>query len=303
MRWRNPIMVEPVAVLLDVDNILVTSRNTNGPQLSEIVSALRERFRPMQTLVMFATAGLGGRDNELRQLADSSNAELVLISRQSAGKNAIDLQIAMRAMKEIQRVHHLVLVSGDAYFIPVLNEARHAGLTTTLITRAERTAAGLALAADERIDVRDFVIPEAPLEGLVPPGGAKTATRAIMQRFKMAHREITIIDPYLDVETIRLLAWVEKPIRLTLVSMNIPEKALIEVQSLRQAGRTIRLIRNRQAHDRWFVIDGRWWHSGGSLKQLGERWTRISAIESREEISAHNRMLDSLLNSGTDVQL
>jgi hypothetical protein len=112
-----------------------------------------------------------------------------------------------------------------------------------------------------------------------------------------------IIDPYLDVEAIRLLAWVEEAIRLTLVSVNIPDKATKELRSLKQAGRMTRVIRNRQAHDRWFLIDGRWWHSGGSFKQLGERWTRISAIDSHDEITAHNRMLKSLLNSGVDVHL
>jgi NYN domain len=296
-------MDESRAAIVDVDSLLYTSRITNGPQISEIVAAVRNRFDPLQSLAMFATAGASGRDRELWQLAQASNAQLMLIPTEVPGKSIIDIHITIRAMQESQRTRHLVLVSGDAAFVPVINAIRATGTKTTLITTAEHTAASLTLTADERIDVRDLVASVIPLEGLVPPGGAEAATYAIMQRFKSADREIAIIDPYLDVETIRLLAWVRNSVMLTLVSLNIPVKALDEIRSLRKDGRTVQLVRNRKVHDRWFLIDGRWWHSGGSLKQLGERWTRISAIGSQQEIVAHNRMLESLLSSGSNVQL
>jgi hypothetical protein len=93
-------------------------------------------------------------------------------------------------MQEAQRAQRLVLVSGDADLLPVLSAVRNAGLMTTLITTAEPTAARLTLAADERIDVRDLVIPDIPLEDLVAPGGSEMVIRAIMERFKMAHRKL-----------------------------------------------------------------------------------------------------------------
>jgi hypothetical protein len=88
-----------------------------------------------------------------------------------------------------------------------------------------------------------------------------------------------------------------------LISRNIAGIAVEEVRSMKAAGRVIKLLKNSHAHGRWFRIDDRWWHSGGSFKQLGERYSRISAVEFENEVVEHNKMLQFLLRSSNEVQV
>jgi hypothetical protein len=41
-------------------------------------------------------------------------------------------------------------------------------------------------------------------------------------------------------------------------------------------------------------VRGRWWHSGGSLKDLGRRVSRISEVENPKEIADMGELLTTL---------
>jgi hypothetical protein len=141
-------------------------------------------------------------------------------------------------------------------------------------------------------------------QGLISPGDATKATRALTEQFARATREVVVIDPYVGVGTVRLLAWVPSTVDVTVIGSKVEDEASDEARTLRASGRHIRIVKvatDAMSHDRWFRVDDAWWHSGASLKDLGRRFSRISSIDEEAERTAHDAMVAQLLKSGVDV--
>jgi hypothetical protein len=71
------------------------------------------------------------------------------------------------------------------------------------------------------------------------------------------------------------------------------ESPLDEAADVIAGGRSLRIYTDATVHDRWFVVDDQSWHSGGSLKDLGRKVTRISEVD-EWEIEKHELLLASL---------
>ena len=50
------------------------------------------------------------------------------------------------------------------------------------------------------------------------------------------------------------------------------------VAKLRLEGRSIRLYRTKDNHDRFLGVDEEWWHSGHSFKNLGDKDSMLSKV-------------------------
>jgi hypothetical protein len=285
--------VAPIAVLVDVDNVLAGRTDSAEAVLEDLIDALAERFGSEAHITLVATATSTKIETTLHSMVGRSGAEVIAVEMKRGP--VVDVVMAVRAVEQLPTIGRLVLVSGDSDFIPVVEAARRAGVQTTVVSAPGRTAVGLSLAADERIDAAELWI---ILEGLVAPGQGASATTAVMAQFRNARHEIVVIDPYIGEGTLRLLAWARPSARLILIGQRIEPAAIAEAKSIRGAKRTISIRRHRDIHDRWFRVDGRWWHSGGSLKDLGRKYSRISAIENDRELADHDKMLADLLASG-----
>ena len=164
-------------------------------------------------------------------------------------------------------------------------------MRTVLVSPDLRTSAALAVAADGRIDPGNLV---EQAEGLIGPGSGESTTKQVIKLMGEASLRLVVIDPYVSEETVRLMAWSKPGAKLVLVSKKFSEATLQEAAHLVMAGRDLALYKSDAIHDRWFSVDGRWWHSGGSLKDLGRKWTRISEIDQPEEIDQTEQLLGSL---------
>jgi predicted HAD superfamily phosphohydrolase YqeG len=291
--------MDATAIIVDVDNLHAKERMERGPSLRELMAGLADRLHGPTHACLVGGESSPDADSALKDIAQSLGAELILVGA-SGPQPSADVVMAVRAMEELPRVARLVLVSGDQDFIPVVRAAKRAGVRTTVVSAPGDTAVGLALTADDRIDATDFW---RGIEGLIAPGEGVRAARAVMNQFSRAQDEIIAIDPYVGPSTIRLLAWTASSVKVLVIGQKIDEAACDNARQVIDAGRTLQLLRHDRIHDRWFRIDGRWWHSGGSLKDVGAKFTRISAIGDPGEVSDHERMLAELLSSATTVDL
>jgi len=132
----------------------------------------------------------------------------------------------------------LVLVSGDADFVTLLNAARRAGVWTVVVSPFPSTEAALAVAADELIEPGNLA---GQITGLIAPGDGEVATGRIIAQIHSAGQRVVVIDPWISDETIRLLAWSGPRVSLVLVTGPVPASARAEAAEMAKAGRNLAL--------------------------------------------------------------
>src|ERR1039458_4881309 len=157
--------VAPIAVLVDVDNVLAGRTDSAEAVLEDLIDAPAERFGSDAHITLVATATSTKIETTLHSMVGRSGAEVIAVEMKRGP--VVDVVMAVRAVEQLPTIGRLVLVSGDSDFIPVVEAARRAGVQTTVVSAPGRTAVGLSLAADERIDAAELWI---ILEGLVAPG-------------------------------------------------------------------------------------------------------------------------------------
>ncbi len=286
-------------VVIDVDNVLYWSPPRSVATLTDLVRAVRERFGAAADIRLVATEAPTSDTAALRDEAMRVGAQLTLVPPERG--SSVDVVLAIQIMEAIpDGVERLVFASLDRDLVAVIPALKRAGIYTILLSPPDHVPLQLALAADELIDMTELSY---VAQGLISPGAATKATRAITEQFARATREIVIIDPYVGRETIRLLTWVPSTVDVTVIGSRIEADAAVEARTLRAHGRHIRVVRvpaSAMSHDRWFRVDDAWWHSGASLKDLGRRFSRISKVDDAES-AEHDAMLAQLLPIGTDV--
>lgn len=285
-------MLKRSTVVVDGENWYhLATRILTGHTIDDLLDALRQRY-PGSRIVIFTSQLLP------RDVIDSAATRVGAEVRAVEKGHYLDVEMAAYATELIPDVEELVLASADRAFLSVIKKAKTAGVVSVLLARPESTPIELIIAADTVVDVRMIL---KPIEGLISPGDAPSLAKLLSDAFMAANQEIVILDPYVGPETVRLLALAPTATRLLVVGQLIAG-AREELRTLRAAGREISVIDNRKFHDRWFRIDGYWWHSGGSLKDIGNKFSRVSALTAKET-APHEQMLAQLMASGTPVRL
>jgi len=300
-------MAERTTVLVDADNVLGVGRSGHPLRIEALLGDLRQRFGRASRMSVFMSAPADRARPKFRA-ASLPPADIVRVERAATAAAAdvvradrnVDVTLVIRAMQELPHVEQLVLVSGDADFVPLLRAVRAAGVRTMVVSAAPFTAAALAVVADELVDPDDLV---ARIAGLIAPGGGDVTLAAIIERIQRADQRVVVIDPYISEKTVRLLAWSSPDVELVLVGARLPRAAVDEAADIVRAGRNLALYRSHDVHDRWFAVDDRWWHSGGSLKDLGRKWSRISQIDEAREKDETEDLLASLTIPANLVEL
>ena len=286
-------------VVIDVDNVLYWRPPRSVVTLTDLVRAVRERFGAAADIRLVATDAQTSDTAALRDEAQSAGAELTLVPRDRG--SSVDIVLAFQLMEAIPAgVERLVFASLDRDLVAAITALKRAGIYIILVSPPDHLPLDLALAADELIDMTELSY---IAQGLIEPGAKTKATRAIAEQFARATDEVVIIDPYVGSGTIRLLAWVPATVEVTVIGSKIEAEATAEAATLRAHGRRLRVVKvppQAMPHDRWFRVDGVWWHSGASLKDLGRRFSRISRIDDAES-PEHDAMFAQLWQVGTDL--
>jgi NYN domain len=165
-------------------------------------------------------------------------AQLTLVPPKRGSQ--VDVVLAVQLMEAIpDGVERIVFASLDRDLVAVIPALKRAGIYTILLSPPDHVPLQLALAADELIDMTELSY---VAEGLISPGAATKATRAITEQFARATTGIVIIDPYIGRETISLLVWVPSTVDVIVVGSRIEADAVAEAGKLRAHGRRIRVV-------------------------------------------------------------
>lgn len=287
-------------VVIDVDNVLWWFPPRNVATLTDLLRAIRERFGAGVDVRLVATDVSASDTAALRDAAVKADAHLTLVPRR--GSPSVEDALAAQAMEGVSNgLERLVFASIDLIFSAVITALKRTHVYTVALAPPDRVPVAVRLAADELIDVTELTY---VAQGLISPGDDTRAIRAIREQFARAGRQVAVIDRYVGARTIRLLQFVPPTVEVVVIGSKIDAAARDEARALRGSGRRIRVISVADVampHDRWFQVDGEWWHSGASLKDIGHRFSRISRIDDKDEIAAHDAMLLELLRIGADA--
>ena len=119
-----------------------------------------------------------------------------------------------------------------------------------------------------------------------------------------ASQSLRIIDPYINGTVFTILGEVQKPLKVELLSSNLPTDFTLESERFRQQHpqMLIETRRSHDFHDRFIVIDDTaCWHIGCSIKDAGNRAFMMSAIEDSRNATALLDMLHSTWADATPI--
>ena len=125
-----------------------------------------------------------------------------------------------------------------------------------------------------------------PIEGILFEGQVLEARVFAESLVKTAHREVILIDNYVDSKTFDILETRNPNVKASIFVEHI-SRTISDLQSLstKQIGRKIELNSTRtRIHDRFLIIDDQVYHLGASLKDLGSKLFAFSKMGVDKEV-------------------
>jgi hypothetical protein len=281
-------------ILVDAENVLAGEAMRQDAKFEHLIADLREHFQPVDQLVVVTGSRSGVWRSRVAQLAERLMATTIVT------RSNPDVVLAVEGMRLMPQLDHLVLVSGDSDLLALVQAAREQGKQVSVVAPAVATSAALAVTATSRLEPSQLT---PSVAGLVAPGQGDDSTNAIVRLFQQAEKRIVVIDSYSSKETVRMMAFGNPGVDLILVVGKLTRDTEEEAAELVAAGGRMSLYRSKDVHDRWFAVDDKWFHSGGSLKDLGRRWTRLAKIENPTERADTEALLRHLTSASPQVRL
>lgn len=100
-----------------------------------------------------------------------------------------------------------------------------------------------------------------------------------------AKKEIVLIDNYVDVETLNILAKKQENVKVQIYTVKRTRLSQADINNFNQQYPALGVDYTEEFHDRFLIIDGTLaYHVGASLKDAGKKCFAINRIEDRENI-------------------
>jgi len=117
-----------------------------------------------------------------------------------------------------------------------------------------------------------------------------------------ASQSIRLFDNYLSDQIFRMLLNVDKGVDIRLVSRKVPgDQFPVMLGKLRREGRKVRIYLSKDLHDRFLQIDGRVFHFGQSLKDLGTGDSLMMEI-TEPTLTGQRKRLGEIMNNAQEVK-
>ena len=132
-------------------------------------------------------------------------------------------------------------------------------------------------AQDKRISILedkvDFFVRSSlpPVEGIFYDGQIFDAYAHIINLIKQAKRSITLIDNYIDVDTLTMLSHRADNVSATIYTRQLSQQQQLDVQRHNQQYPPIAVNYCQRNHDRFLIIDDVVYVFGASLKDAGKK--------------------------------
>ena len=289
-------------VFIDGDWLSVGTQQGRIPlSYAQLVSFLKTRFGASTTVHIYLSAT--AKDRMAAALTDTLEKLGITVHiepTQPHTRSNVDMRLAIDATALPVHVQTFALVSGDSDFVPLLNRMKAMGRRTVLLSFPLMLSRLLRDSADDFINLETVLTahrpppasrtqkqvsqpaPYRPPSQVVIDKGQHLKPYLLIRRLLVgARRNISIIDPYLGVELFELLECVETQVVVSMITdeRHRPPDLEALVTRCRKEGRRLRVYASRDVHDRYLRIDGDWWHSGHSFKDLGSRVSQLSHLD------------------------
>ena len=101
-----------------------------------------------------------------------------------------------------------------------------------------------------------------------------------------AEKEITLIDNYVDIGTLNILAKKRENVKVHLYTVKKTRLSGADVNNFNEQYPSLEIHYTSEFHDRFLIIDGTLaYHIGASIKDAGKKCFAINKIEDKENIS------------------
>lgn len=116
-----------------------------------------------------------------------------------------------------------------------------------------------------------------------------------------AKKEIVLIDNYVDVGTLNILAKKQENVKVQIYTVKRTRLSPTDINNFNQQYPTLSVDYTEEFHDRFLIIDGTLaYHVGASLKDAGKKCFAINIIEDRANIIDILNRINKTDNGGTD---
>lgn len=118
-----------------------------------------------------------------------------------------------------------------------------------------------------------------------------------------AKKEIVLIDNYVDVGTLNILAKKQENVKVRIYTVKKTKLSQVDINNFNQQYPSLDIYYTEDFHDRFLIIDEAMaYHVGASLKDAGKKCFAINRIEDRANIIDILNRLKKTDNGGTDEE-
>lgn len=297
---KNKTINIPTAVFIDGGWLYATTKRINkNIDYAKFFNVLIKRFGEKTKVYYYGTIDPANKQQQNFYLLLNKIGYIVCHTEiRKVGDRIIaggmDVNLVVNAMRILPLLKNFILISGDSDFVPLLQYARQIEVNTYVIAipistgyllkKAVNTFINLeTLLVERKIEISKKVL---KIQGFkdqnyIKKGDSFKSYIKLRDLMEVAKRSIVVIDQYIDDQILLMFQPLEPKINKVIITDKnkiVPADFFIQVQKLEKDGHIIKIYDDKKFHDRFISIDGIWWHSGHSFKNLGEKNSILSKV-------------------------
>jgi hypothetical protein len=213
----------------------------------------------------------------------------------------LDIALAVDAIQAIPIVKKFVLISSDSDVAHLIEQIKKIGVHVSVIAFPFSCGYSLRKVANNFINLETLIVEYknniklptfkkiAKKNNIIPnslfikKGECLSSYLRIRDLIISAKNKIIIIDSYIDEQILLIFTLLELDINIIIFTKKPSQVDFCtQIEKLRKEGRTIKVLKTSVFHDRFVGIDNMWWHSGHSLKNLGEKYSMLTKMAKKD---------------------
>jgi uncharacterized LabA/DUF88 family protein len=213
----------------------------------------------------------------------------------------LDIALAVDAIQTLPVIKKFVLISGDGDFAHLLERVRKVGVHVSVIAFPFSCGYSLRKIANNFINLETLIgkhknnikLPTfkkgAEKKNInqdslfIEKGECLSSYRRIRDLIISVKKKIIIVDSYIDEQILLVFTLLGLNINITIFTEKPSQVDFCtQIEKLRKEGRIIKVLKTNAFHDRFVGIDSMWWHSGHSLKNLGEKYSMLTKMAKKD---------------------
>jgi uncharacterized LabA/DUF88 family protein len=251
------------AVFIDGDWLIQATRQLKlALDYKQLARAFQQKFGPIALLHFFVSTDRDNRRHQEYISALISTGFMVHAAEmkrygQRTLSSGLDVMLSVQAVALLPEIDRLILVSGDADFVPLLSQIKNSGRIAVLVALPLVTSRSLVNAAENFVSLEELLadqvprspdtisVPAPPSELYIEKGNYVESYRVVRDLFKAAKQRVTVIDIYINDQVFYWLELVPKSASVAILTSETKLKNMVPdvcvlISKMRREGRNIR---------------------------------------------------------------